>query len=319
MARGEPRQRVTPRTSRRITRPRSRNSFAATIGRAIQTVVTFAKPIAILLMVAAAIIGYNVVARSRLFALRTVEVSDAGPALAAEVKDVVRRAIGETRLLDVNLKSLREKIEAMPRVRIASVARVVPDQIHVSIVERKPALLARRKSDAVIWLDEDAVEMGDLSELKLAEGQEIPPITKGFVEGQRSPAAIAEDRERIAVYKQIEREFNEAPASIWNRVDEIDLTFTKDVNLRLANSIVTVHVGSKDFRNRFEQALQVVDAIRQGDAEKLARFRIRDAEGLIRNAGRINFIDAARPDRIVLNFSTPGSEKADKQERKKKR
>ena len=127
---------------------------------------------------------------------------------------------------------------------------------------------------------------------------------------------MAEDRERIAVFKQIERELREPPNPLWNLIDQIDLTFTRDVNLRLAHPPVMVHVGSRDFRKRFEKALQVLQAIRQGDSELPGRFRVQDVERLIQNADNINFIDAARSERIVVNFATPGAQKTIRQETK---
>jgi hypothetical protein len=318
----EPRTRaqvVTPRTSRKINRTRSRKSKAgaANIGNAFKSAAQLAKPAALLAVVVVMIVAYQALANSHLFEVRAIEVSNAGPALAQDVEQVVQRAVGKTKLLGVDLGSVRQKVEQLPRVSRATVSRVLPDSIHVRVEERKPTVLVRRESGALVWFDADAVEMGEFSELKGGEGHEIPPIAKGFSEDTRSQAAISENRERIALYKQIEREFNEAPNPVWNLVDEIDLTFTKDVNLRMAKPAVTVHIGSKDFRSRFEMALQILGAIQRGDGELLSRFRVANVERLIENSDHINFIDAARPDRIVLNFATPGTQYAVRQEQKK--
>jgi hypothetical protein len=274
-------------------------------------------PILIVAVVVLLIVGYNTLANSRLFLLRRVTISDGSPQLRAEVEQAVRRVVGQNRLMEVDLSALRQKIEAMPRVRAASLARVLPDGIFVRVVERQPAVLVRRESEALVWLDEDAVEMGEFSEVKNSnskpgEASEIPPIAKGFAEGNRSQAALAEDRERIALYKQIEREFNEGSSSLWGLIDQIDLTFIKDVNLRLAHPPVLIHVGSTDFRKRFERALQVLQAIKQGDSELPGRFRVQDIDRLIQNANNINFIDAARSERIVVNFATPGVQRTDR-------
>jgi hypothetical protein len=211
----------------------------------------------------------------------------------------------------------------MPRVKAATVSRVLPDGIFVRLVERQPAILVRRDSDTLVWLDEDAIEMGEFSEVKLpgsssktGDASEIPPIAKGFGEGTRSQAAIAEDRERIAIYKQIEREFNEEPNSLWSLIDQIDLTFTRDINVRLAHPPVLVHIGSTDFRKRFERALEVLQAVKRGDSELPSRFRVQDVDRLIQNANNISFIDAARGDRIVVNIATPGVSKTVRQESK---
>jgi cell division septal protein FtsQ len=270
----------------------------------------------VLLLVA----GYKALATSDLFELRRVEVEASGQAIRDDVEKTVRRAAGEARLLEVDLDSIRQRVEALPRVRAASVARMLPDGICVRVFEREPAVLTRRESGALIWLDVEAVEMGEFSSLKYegaarSIGEAVPPVAVGFAEGARSQAAMAEDRERIALYKQIESELSQA--SLWSLVDEIDLTYTKNANLRLANSIIRVVVGSKDFKNRLETALKILKAIEEGDTQMLGRYRVQDPERLIENAQNINFIDTARADRIVLNFSTPGTEKRVRQEPKK--
>jgi len=269
------------------------------------------------------ILGYNALAGSKLFLLHRVTISDAGTALQADIEQMIRRTVGQTKLMDVDISALRQKIEAMPRVRGASVARVLPDGIFVRVVERQPAVLVRREAEALVWLDEDAVEVGEFSDVKLhgasskpGTASEVPPIAKGFAEGNRSQSSIAEDRERIVIYKQIEREFSEGPNPLWNLIDQIDLTFTKDVNMRLAHPPVLIHIGSTDFRKRFERALQVLQAVKQGDSELPSRFRVQDIDRLIQNANNISFIDAARGDRIVVNIATPGA-KAVRQEKNK--
>jgi POTRA domain-containing FtsQ-type protein len=308
---------VTPRGSRRLDRARSHRRSGIDFAKAFRTAASFARPAAVLVAVVVVILGYNALAGSRLFLLHRVLISDANPALGAEIEQMIRRTVGQSGLMDVDLSALRQKVEAMPRIRGASVARVLPDGIFVRVIERQPAILVRRESEALVWLDEDAVEMGEFSDVKVSsssakpgEAPEIPPIAKGFAEGNRSQAAIAEDRERIAIYKQIEREFSDSSPPLWSLIDQIDLTFTRDVNIRLARPAVLIHVGSTDFRKRFERALQVLQAIKQGDSELPSRFRVQDIERLIQNANNINFIDAARSERVVVNFASPGARKS---------
>jgi cell division septal protein FtsQ len=285
----------------------------------------FARPAALLVCVILVVLGYNALAHSRLFLLHRVTISDAEPGLRADIEQMIRRSVGQTRLMDIDLSALRQKVEAMPRVRGASVARVLPDGIFVRVVERQPAVLVRRESEALVWLDEDAVEMGEFSEVKPSPSSAkpdaaggIPPIAKGFAEGNRSQGALAEDRERIAIYKQIERDFSEGPNPMWSLIDQIDLTFTKDINMRLTHPSVQIHIGSTDFRKRFQKALQVLQAVRQRDSESLSRFRVQDIDRLIQNADNISFIDAASGDRIVVNIATPGAQKAVRQDSKKR-
>jgi hypothetical protein len=320
----EPRARaqvVTPRSSRRINKVRSQRKGGADIGEFLKSAAGFVKPAAFLGAIALLILGYNALASSRLFELNHITVSDVHPALQEEVEQVVRRTVGQAKLLEMDLKTVRQKVEAIPMVRSATVARVLPDGIFVQVVERHRIVLARRESGPqegkLVWLDEDAVEMGEFSSLEKGEAPEIPPIVKGFAEGNRSQAAVNEDRERIALYQKIEREFKEGETPVWGLLDQIDLESTKDVNLSMARPHVQVHVGSTDFRKRFERALEILQAIKKGDSELLSRFRVQDIERLIENVNNINFIDATKSERIVVNFATPGAVKPSVQQEAK--
>jgi hypothetical protein len=249
-----------------------------------------------------------------MFDLHRVAVSDASPALQAEVEQTVQRVVGQTKLLEINLPALKEKIEKIPLVRSASVARVLPDGLAVQVLERRPAVLVRRLSgqeEKLLWLDDDAVEIGDFSSLagsRGAEGADVPPIAKGFEDGNRSQAAINADRERIAVYKKLQTEFTEGATPLWNLIDEVDLRDVKDVNISLARPHVMIHIGSSDFRRRFEMALTIMQAAKSADADALRRLRTPEAkiDQLIQNANNFSFIDTARSDRIVVNFASPG-------------
>ena len=314
---------VTPRSSRRLDRTRSRRRSAIDLAKIFSAAAMLARPTAVLVAFVLVVLGYNALASSKLFLLHRVTISDAGTALQADIEQMIRRTVGQTTMMDVDLSALRQKIEVMPRVRWASVGRVLPDGIFVRVVERQPAVLVRRESEALAWLDEDAVEVGEFSDVKIpgstspGAAAEVPPIAKGFAEGNRSQASIAEDRERIVIYKRIEREFSEGPNPLWNLIDQIDLSFTKSINMRLARPPVLIHIGSTDFRKRFERALQVLQAVRQRDSELLSRFRVQDIDRLIQNADNISFIDAASGDRIVVNIATPGA-KAVRQEKNSK-
>jgi hypothetical protein len=320
----EPRARtqvVTPRPSRRVNKMRPRQKGGVDVGKFLKSAAGFVKPVAFLVAIALLILAYNALASSRLFELNHITVSDASPALREDVERAVRHAVGQAKLLEMDLRSVRQKVEAIPMVRSATVARVLPDGIFVRVAERHPAVLVRRESGPqegkLVWLDEDAVEMGEFSSISKGEAPEIPPIARGFAEGNRSQAAVSEDRERIALYQKIEREFKEGETPAWGLLDEIDLESTKDVNLSLGRPHVQVHVGSTDFRKRFERALEILQAIKKGDSELLSRFRVQDIERLIQNVNNINFIDATKSERIVVNFATPGAVKPSVQQEAK--
>lgn len=303
---------VTPRKPRRVIKPQSRSSNHFDWQKVYRLAAQFWKPAAVLFVIVMLFVGYRTLATSKLFELKRIEVSVVQPDLRAQIEQIVRKSAGETRLLDIDLQQIKQKIEDIRRVRSASVARMLPDGISIQVEERKPAVLVRRSSDSIVWLDEDGIELGDISDIHSPSSNNdnhIPPIAKGFSEGNRSSGLVAEDRQRIELYREIERAFSQEPNPVWNLIDEIDLTFTRNITIRLIKPPVTVVVGSTDFRNRFDTALQVLSAIKRRDADTLNNFRVQDPQRLIDNADSINYIHAERPDRIVLTFSAPTKEK----------
>ena len=82
-----------------------------------------------------------------------------------------------------------------------------------------------------MWLDEDAIEMGEFSDVKVESENRRRAMRyrrspKALQKAIARRRAIAEDRERIAVYKQMEREFDEGPelAVESDRPDRSDLS-----------------------------------------------------------------------------------------------
>ena len=308
LRKNEPKKRaqiVTPR--RRVAKKRSRQTSAIDLRQLLRSSTSLVKPAAVLLGLVLLIIGYNVMADSSLFALHRVDLSGVSTELQPEVRQVVLSAVSQSRLLSVNLATIKKRIEEMPRVREATVARVLPDGLYIHTVEREPTVLVRRQSQSLVWLDPDAVEVGGLSDVR--HDSEVPPILKGFAEGSRSAASISDDQERIALFKKIEREFKEGDKNLWDLIDEIDLSFPRRVNIHLKSLPVTIVVGSEDFRNRFERALKILGAAKQGESVSLSRFGVQDPEQMIQNRDRITFMDTSRPDRIVYSFSSPGRER----------
>src|SRR5712691_9941849 len=77
----EPRVRtqiVTPRSSRRLDRTRSRRRSGIDLGKIFSTAAAFARPAGVLAGLVMVILGYNALAGSKLFLLHRVTISDAG-------------------------------------------------------------------------------------------------------------------------------------------------------------------------------------------------------------------------------------------------
>lgn len=316
-------QKVEPRTRRsnsRVVKPRPKSNRAGIrLEPALIFIQTHIQLIAFIALAVALFIGYNVLTGSRLFTVTHIEVIQASPTLRTDIEQTVKKTIAQNRLMDVDLAVVKREVEKIPRVREATVARVLPDKIYVRVVERTPAVLVRRGSGNLVWVDIDAIEIGDfkLSDLKANakanEATKMPPSAIGFTEGNSTSASvIADNRERVALYKRLEQEFSTGQ-SLWDFVDEIDLSSLKYVSLQvttreLVNAPLKIVLGNGDFRKRFERAIQVLRALKERDVEMLNVLRISDAERLIDNADRLNFLDATK-ESIVFSFSSPSTER----------
>ena len=93
--------------------------------------------------------GYLAARQSALFAVQTVEITGAPPAVAASVHDALRPLEGDS-LLRINLDAAGSRLAAIPSVRRASFDRAFPHTLRVSVVAERPVAVMRRGPEA--WL-----------------------------------------------------------------------------------------------------------------------------------------------------------------------
>lgn len=84
-------------------------------------------------------------------------------------------------ILALSLADIRARLEAIPRVKYAEVMRVLPDQLHVSLMERAPAAVWQNRGELKL-IDPDGVimEYADLKKypnLVLVVGEDAPANT----------------------------------------------------------------------------------------------------------------------------------------------
>ena len=93
--------------------------------------------------------GYVVARQSALFAVQTVQVEGAPPAVAASVRAALRPLEGES-LLSLDLDSVASRLAAIPSVREASFDRAFPHTLRVTVAAERPVAVLRRGQEA--WL-----------------------------------------------------------------------------------------------------------------------------------------------------------------------
>jgi cell division protein FtsQ len=157
-----------------------------------------------------------------------------------------------------DLQELSSHLERLPWVRTAVVTRVLPDGIRVRITEREPRAVVRTSAGRFIWVDDDAVYLGEMTST-----DQMPAFfLRGWNE-DNSNTAQAENRERVAKFLELQRDWTSQ--GIAERVSEANLLDLRDVRVQLAgnDSQIEVRLGSQEQSARLSKALAVLDEQRQ--------------------------------------------------------
>jgi cell division protein FtsQ len=205
-----------------------------------------------------AFVGYRAAASASFFEIRTVETKGASRASLPDIQAAVRRHVSQTGVWRADLNDLSKYLERLPWVRTAVVTRVLPDGIRVRITERVPKAVVRNAAGRFVWVDDDAVYLGEMSST-----DQMPAFfLRGWNE-DGSTTAQAENRARVAKFLELQRDWDAQGLS--ERVSEVNLLDLRDVRVQLAgdDSQIEVRLGSQDQGPRLTKALTVLDAQRQ--------------------------------------------------------
>lgn len=240
-------------------RPAKRNESIGTRFKSLLGYVPLALRIGVVAIIALiAFVGYRAAASASFFQVRTIETRGLSRASADEIKNVVRRDLNETGVWRADLPELSKHLERLPWVRNAVVTRVLPDGIRVRVTEREPRAVIRNAAGRFIWVDDDAVYLGEMA----ATDQMPAFFLRGWNEDD-SATAKAENKERVRKFLELQRDWSAQGVS--ERVSELNLLDLRDVRVQLAgdDSQIEVRLGSQDQNTRLSKALNVLDAQRQ--------------------------------------------------------
>ncbi len=260
--------------------------------RSFRFVVAF---IGALVVIAVMLMVYNFMTGSRFFELRHVEVKGNVLVSREDIEGIVR-SVAQGRVLRADLTQMREMLKQNEVIKDVEITRVLPDTIRVIIKEREPFALARRSDGAVVCIDREGDLFGDQS---LFKTRPFPPLISGLLEQGDRAAEI--NRQRMMIYERLLAELDGSQPPLSSRIDEVNFDDVQGVRVILADSRVAVLLGNEDFRMRLNAALDVLDAVKRGDAEALNVLRIGDAEKLLSGA-KIAYLNATTPKRVIVGL-----------------
>lgn len=243
------------RSSGNAQKPARRGASSRAGGSTLRAALVYA-PLAgkvLLAMVAGVLLfaGYRAAASASFFEARSIDISGTSRASADEIKAVVRRATAGTGVWRADLMAISMELEKLPWVRKAVVSRVLPDGLRVRVTERVQRAVVRTNAGRFMWVDEDAVSLGQM----LPTDQMPPFFIRGWDEAGTNEAR-AGNRERVEKYLEMSREWGALGLS--ERVSEVDLGDTHDVRVLLAgeDAQIEVRLGEKNFGHRLQKALK---------------------------------------------------------------
>jgi cell division protein FtsQ len=155
----------------------------------------------------------------------------------------------ERNVFRVPLAERRADLERLPWVAHATVIRLLPNKIRVSLTERTPVAFVRQGTE---------IGLVDAGGVLL----DMPPETAGdphysfpVLTGLSAEDPLATRAARVAVYLQFIKELDSSGEHLTNSLSEVDVSNPEDVKALIAsgNSDVLVHFGDEAFLSRYRE------------------------------------------------------------------
>jgi cell division protein FtsQ len=166
----------------------------------------------------------------------------------AEMLPVFGEDIGRN-IFFVPLGERRKQLEEIPWIERATVMRLLPDQIRVQVVERKPVAFVRH-GQQIALVDAKGVLLTMPAALMAQRHYSFPVVTG--IEASDSAAARAA---RMGVYSRLLAELDANGQKISEQISEIDLSNAEDARVLMPEpgADILAHFGEDHFMERYQR------------------------------------------------------------------
>ena len=153
-------------------------------------------------------------------------------------------------LLTVSLSERRQELESLPWVEHATVMRLLPNKVRVTIVERTPVAFVRQGKE--IGLVDAKGVLLDLSPDVQSDNHYSFPVVTGIT--AQEPASTREARMKLFMRFTSDLDAGSGSEPISKKLSEVDLSSPEDVKALIPSgtSDVLVHFGDDDFLKRYK-------------------------------------------------------------------
>ena len=186
--------------------------------------------------------------RFRIGGTSNIQATGLSQVSRSELLPVFGEDIGRN-IFFVPLAERRKQLEQIPWIEHATVMRILPDLIRISVVERKPVAFLRQGSQVGL-VDANGVLLVEPPAMMAQHHYSFPVVT-----GIDGRDAIASRRARMEVYQRLVSELDSNGQHLSDQVSEIDLSDPEDARVLMPaqGTDVLAHFGSDHFLERFQR------------------------------------------------------------------
>ena len=186
--------------------------------------------------------------RFRIAGTNHIQVSGLTEVTRTELLPVFGEDIGRN-VFFVPLSERRKQLEQVPWVQQATVMRVLPDQLRVDIVERKPVAFTRH-GQRIGLVDASGVLL-DMAPAAMAAHHYSFPVLTGIDAGDKPASRQA----RMNVYARMMNELDSNGQRNSEQLSEIDLTDPEDARVLMPEqgTDILAHFGEDHFLERYQR------------------------------------------------------------------
>jgi len=187
-------------------------------------------------------------ARFRIAGTTNIQASGLAQVSRADMLPVFGEDIGRN-IFFVPLKERRKQLEQIPWIEHATVMRLLPDQIRISVVERKPIAFVRQGSQVEL-IDANGVLLAEPPAMMSQHHYSFPVVT-GIDNGE----PITGRRARMEVYQRLVSELDSNGQHLSDQVSEINLHDPEDARVLMPEqgTDILAHFGEDHFLDRFQR------------------------------------------------------------------
>lgn len=187
-------------------------------------------------------------ARFRIAGGRNIQATGLAEVTRAQLLPVFGEDIGRN-IFFVPLAERRRQLEQIPWVERATVMRLLPDQIHVDVVERQPVAFTRL-GHQVGLVDASGVLLTMPAALMAQHHYSFPVVT-----GIDSREPLLSRKARMATYGRLLAELDAGNQHFSEQISEIDLTDPEDARVLMPEqgADILAHFGEDHFLDRYQR------------------------------------------------------------------